>query len=81
MYRTARGQMSVEEAAWRLHIGGRSLYRYERGEQATPPDVVCMMAKVYAAPWLPKWHCVNRCPIGMQYGCPETKETAPCGAA
>lgn len=81
MYREARGPMPVEEAAWKLHIGGRSLYRYESGEQVTPADVVCMMAKVYSAPWLLQWHCENVCPIGMQYGCPAQEETAPYGAA
>lgn len=81
MYKEARGPMTVEEAAWRLHIGARSLYRYESGEQVTPADVVCMMTEIYDAPWLPLWHCLHRCPIGMLYGCPAQKETAPCGAA
>ncbi len=80
MYREARGSMTVEEAAWRLHIGGRSLYRYESGKTIPPADVVCMMAKIYNSPEILYRHCTQNCPIGMQYGC-VTKETAPCGAA
>jgi len=83
MYKQARirAKMSAEEAAFRVRIGISSLYRYESGEQATPPDVVCLMARVYSAPWLPKWHCLHQCPIGMQYGCPEIEKTAHDGAA
>lgn len=83
MYREARikAQMTVEEAAWRLHIGVRSLYRYESGEQQTPADVVYMMTKVYQNRKLPQWHCTNVCPLGMMFGCPMAqKNTAP-GAA
>ena len=83
MYREARfyAGMSAEEAAFRLSVGIRTLYRYECGETVPPADVVCMMAKVYRKPEIPHLYCMESCPIGMQYGCPIEKETAPCGAA
>jgi transcriptional regulator with XRE-family HTH domain len=78
VYKEARAsaKMSAEEAAFRVRIGISSLYRYESGEQAAPDDVVCMMAKVYKAPELPQWHCMNRCQVGIEFGCPIQKEIA-----
>ncbi|HHV42811.1 MAG TPA: helix-turn-helix transcriptional regulator [Clostridiaceae bacterium] len=70
-----------EEAAFRLHIAVRTLYSYEKGHQLPPPEVVCGMAEVYSNPYIPRYYCENACPIGMAYGCPAQKETAPCGAA
>jgi len=66
-----------EEAAFRLHVAVRTLYSYEKGHQLPPADVICGMAEIYNNSSIPLWYCANICPIGMQYGCPETKETAP----
>ena len=83
MFREARLQtgMSAEEAAFKLCVGIRTLYRYEAGETVPPADVVCMMARTYRKPGLLYLYCRKYCPIGAQYGCPETKETAHDGAA
>lgn len=83
MYREARikSRMTVEEAAWRLHIGVRSLYRYESGEQQTPADVVRGMVETYGDTELAYMHCTQMCPLGRIFGCPVAqKNTAP-GAA
>lgn len=85
MYKLARERalMSAEEASFRIGIGISSLYRYESGAQQTPPDVVCGMAEAYRNPELAYMHCTQRCPLGMEYGCPAMikEKTAPCGAA
>lgn len=41
MWKEARikAGLSRDEAAWRLHIGGRTLYDYETGKTLTPPDI------------------------------------------
>lgn len=78
MYREARfyAGMSAEEAAFRLSVGIRTLYRYERGETVPPADVVCMMAKTYRKPEMLHRYCLDSCPIGMQHGCQVEKEPA-----
>lgn len=70
-----------EEAAFRLHLAVKTLYSYEKGHQIPPPDVICGMTEIYGNEDIPGWYCTNICPLGMQYGCPIEKETAPCGAA
>lgn len=57
--------LSREEAAWRLHIGGRTLYDYETGKTLVPPDVVMRMAEVYRQPELTADYCAKACPIGQ----------------
>lgn len=83
MFREARLQtgMSAEEAAFRLNVGIRTLYRYERGETIPPADVICLMARTYKKPELIYRYCREYCPIGNQYGCLNTAKAAHDGAA
>jgi len=83
MFKKARLQsgMSAEEAAFRLNVGIRTLYRYERGETIPPADVICLMARTYKKPELIYRYCREYCPIGAQYGFLAQKETAHDGVA
>lgn len=69
MYRVARkaARMSREEAAFRLHVGARTLANYEDGKSVPPPEVVLEMGKVYNNPWLPHRYCRMHCAIGKAY--------------
>lgn len=69
MYRDAREQagMSREEAAFRLHIGTRTLAYYEAGERAPGPDVVLEMSREYRLPDLTLKYCREYCSIGQVY--------------
>lgn len=62
--RTAAG-LSREEAIERLGIGShKTLYNYENGYTAVPPDIVLQMQQVYHEPTLAARYCSDHCPIG-----------------
>lgn len=69
MYREYRknAALTVEEAAARIHIGSRTLNKYEAGDGIPTPDVVLGMAKVYGVPWLTQIYCKECCAIGQAY--------------
>lgn len=69
MYRAARQAcgLSREEAAFRLHIGSRTLANYESGETVPPPEVVLAMSKLYQQPWLTQHYCRRCCAIGEKF--------------
>lgn len=69
MYRFAReqAQLSREEAAYRLHIGTRTLANYESLLSVPPADVVCAMAELYKSPYLTEYRCITQCSIGKKY--------------
>ncbi|MGB9813495.1 MAG: helix-turn-helix domain-containing protein [Thermovenabulum sp.] len=62
--------LSIQEAAFRLHIGARTLLNYENGYSIIPPDVVLKAAEVYNEPLLCAKYCVESCPIGQVYATP-----------
>lgn len=70
MYRDAREQagMSREEAAFRMHLGTRTLAYYEAQERMPGPDVVLLMCRQYNQPDLTLRYCRECCPIGQTYG-------------
>lgn len=72
MYREARkaAGLSITEAAWRLHIGSRTLVNYENGHSIVPPEVALKMAEVYEQPVLTARYCSEHCPIGQTYAYP-----------
>jgi transcriptional regulator with XRE-family HTH domain len=59
--------MSIEQAAFRLHIGYRTLVNYENGHSIAPPEVVLGMEEVYENPNLHATYCSEVCPIGQKY--------------
>lgn len=69
MYREARGKagLSRDEAAFRLHIGTRTLAYYEAQERMPGPDVVLEMSREYRNPDLTLRYCRECCPIGQAY--------------
>lgn len=69
MFRDARTKtgMSREEAAFRIHIGSRTLSDYENGVTTPPADVVLRMSEVYEDPGLVAAYCAQCCPIGQVY--------------
>jgi transcriptional regulator with XRE-family HTH domain len=69
MYKTAReaAGLSQEEAAWRLHIGRRTLSDYENHKTLTPPDTVDSMAEEYGQPKLRNMYCTEVCPLGKEH--------------
>ncbi len=66
MYKEARKQarLSIEEAAFRLHIAPRTLSKYESGELDVHPEMVVKMSELYGTHELPLEHCAKKCPIG-----------------
>lgn len=68
MYRDAREVvgLSRDEAAFRLHIGTRTLAYYEAQERMPAPDVVLNMSREYKRPDLTVRYC-RECPIGDAY--------------
>lgn len=62
--------LSIQEAAFRLHIGSRTLLNYENGYSMVPPDIVLKAAEVYNEPLLCARYCVESCPIGQVYATP-----------
>lgn len=69
MYKEARKRagLSIEEAAFRLHIGTRTLIKYEAGETIPPPEVVLEMSRLYRVPWMTQHYCREHCAIGRAY--------------
>jgi len=69
MYKQARKQarLSIEEAAFQLHIAPRTLCKYESGELRVPPETAIRMGHVYNMPELPLNHCAKHCAIGRIY--------------
>jgi len=69
VYRIARkaARLSREEAAFRLHVGARTLANYEDGKSVPPPEVVLEMGRVYNNRWLPHRYCRMYCAIGRAY--------------
>lgn len=69
MYREARkgAGFSIEEAAFRLHVGTRTLTKYESGENTPPPEVALSMSRLYRIPWMTQTYCRERCAIGEAY--------------
>lgn len=70
MYRGARkrARLSIEEAAFRLHIAPRTLCKYEAEESIPPPEVVLEMSKLYGCPDITQRYCRECCAIGRTYG-------------
>lgn len=69
MYKQARKQagLSLEEAAFRLHVGVRTLCKYEAGETLPSPEVALAMGQVYKAPAMTMLYCRRECAIGRAY--------------
>lgn len=69
MYREGRKEagLSIEEAAWRLHIAPRTLIKYEAGDTVPSPEVVLEMSREYHMPWLTQVYCREHCAIGAAY--------------
>ena len=69
MYRDAREQVEIsrEEAAFRLHIGSRTLANYEAEQTIPAPDVVLGMSKLYRMPEITHIYCHEYCAIGQAY--------------
>ncbi|HHV61114.1 MAG TPA: helix-turn-helix transcriptional regulator [Firmicutes bacterium] len=69
MYREARKKagLSLEEAAFRLHVAPRTLSKYESGEIIPPPEVALGMSREYKIPWLTQHYCREYCAIGQAY--------------
>lgn len=69
MYREARKQarLSIEEAAFQLHIAPRTLCKYEAGETLPGPETALAMGQVYKAPALTMLYCRKECAIGRAY--------------
>ena len=72
MFKDARKDagLSIEAAAFKLHIGNRTLINYEGGHTLVPPDVALNMAEVYKKPVLTARYCAEYCPIGQKYAYP-----------
>lgn len=69
MYKQARKDagLSIEEAAFQVHIAPRTLCKYEAGETVPPPEVVLAMARIYRIPWMTQIYCRENCAIGEAY--------------
>lgn len=69
MYKQARKDagLSIEEAAFRIHIAPRTLCKYEAVETVPPPEVVLAMAREYKRPEMTQLYCRETCPIGQAY--------------
>ncbi len=67
MFRQARNRagMSRDEAAFRLHIGTRTLTNYEHQITVTPPEIALRMQEIYKDPTLTARYCADYCPIGQ----------------
>lgn len=70
MYRDARRRagLSIEDAAYRLHVGVRTLVNYEHGVTVPPPEVAAAMARVYGDPSITTRYCREECAIGRSFG-------------
>lgn len=69
MFKDARNRagLSRDEAAFRLHIGTRTLTNYEHQITVTPPEVALKMQEVYQDPTLTARYCSEYCPIGQVF--------------
>lgn len=70
MYKKGRksANLTIEEAAFRLHVAPRTLCKYEAGDTAPSPEVVLGMAREYVKPELTLHYCRQNCAIGKAYG-------------
>src|SRR3712207_2508329 len=69
MYKSARKkkELSIEEAAYKLHIANRTLSNYENYQTLPPPEVVLEMNRVYNNPNMTLIYCKRYCPIGKVF--------------
>ncbi|MGI5892901.1 MAG: hypothetical protein ACOX7H_09295 [Bacillota bacterium] len=67
MFREARNRAGIsrDEAAFRLHIGTRTLTNYEHQVTVTPPEIALKMQEIYQDPTLTARYCAEYCPIGQ----------------
>ena len=70
MFKDARDgtDLTQAEAAFRVHIGLRTLTKYEAGETLPPPDVVLALSKEYGKPEMVSEYCRRYCAIGQALG-------------
>lgn len=62
-----RAGLSIEEAAFQLHVAPRTLCTYEAGKTRPSPETVLAMTKVYRAPALVTHYCRSNCAIGSAF--------------
>ena len=69
MYRDTRKKvgLSIEEAAFQLHISTKTLLNYEHGASLPPPETVLAMSRLYHEPWMTQIYCRRDCAIGRAY--------------
>jgi DNA-binding XRE family transcriptional regulator len=69
MFREARNRAGIsrDEAAFRLHIGTRTLTNYEHQITVTPPEIALKMQEIYQDPTLTARYCAEYCPIGQVF--------------
>jgi DNA-binding XRE family transcriptional regulator len=69
MFKEARNRsgLSRDEAAFRLHIGTRTLTNYEHQVTVTPPEIALRMQEIYNDPTLTARYCSEYCPIGQVF--------------
>lgn len=69
MFREARNRAGIsrDEAAFRLHIGTRTLTNYEHQITVTPPEIALRMQEIYKDPTLTARYCSDYCPIGQVF--------------
>jgi len=67
MFKEARNKSGIsrDEAAFRLHIGSRTLTNYEHQVTVTPPEIALKMQEIYQSPTLTAHYCSEYCPIGQ----------------
>jgi transcriptional regulator with XRE-family HTH domain len=59
--------MTIDEAAFQLHVSSRMLAKYEAGQCVPAPEVVLGMSRVYRESWMTQRYCKNHCAIGQAY--------------
>lgn len=69
MYKDSRKKagLSIEEAAFRLHISPRTLSNYEDNRTIPSPEVALFMSKEYKQPLITQLYCKEYCAIGRAY--------------
>ncbi len=67
MFKEARNKSGIsrDEAAFRLHIGSRTLTNYKHQVTVTPPEIALKMQEIYQSPTLTAHYCSEYCPIGQ----------------
>lgn len=80
MFREARNQAGIsrDEAAFRLHIGTRTLTNYEHQVTVTPPEIALKMQEIYHDPTLTARYCAEFCPIGQIFAHPVPEHNNLC---